>query len=220
MSGAQELDLNEIKPVSIITTTHANAAIRFFKNPLSRLPMKLTQNFNQLTFAEYLQVLERHRDYSNFNVLGLFRSILENSKLELAQQLEIRKIAISKFAKQFEFLQLKDPQTYIEIQALVRSDLTIADKHQMWRDLISNQQKILTTKKLGHRNFGVYSKHSCGVEYCYYNGMMIKRGSFLMEGSIRFDTDEHTCRKQFKVDRQQKANREFRNNLAKLDLTE
>jgi hypothetical protein len=182
--------------------------------------MKLAQKFNKLTFSEYLSIIDRHEDYADFNVLGLFRSILETEKLDLAQKLEVRELAISKFAKQFEFLQLKDPQTYIEIQALGQAELTVADKHQMWRNLIASQRKILAAKKLGHRNFGVYSKHDCGIESCYYNGMMIKRGSFLMEGSIRFDTDEHTCRKEVKVDRQRKAKRDFRDNISKLNFAE
>ncbi len=180
--------------------------------------MKLTKKFNQFTLAEYIDVLERHRDYSNFNVLGLFRSILENEKLDFAQKLEVKEIAISKFAKQFEFLQLKDPYTYIEIQALGQEDLTIADKSQMWKNLIVHQQKMLIAKKIGHRNFGTYSKHDCGIESCYYNGLMIKRGSILTESSIRFPTDEHTCRKQFKVERQRKSQRDFRDRISQLDL--
>jgi hypothetical protein len=110
--------------------------------------MKLTQQFNRLTFSEYISAIDRHRDYSNFNTLGLFRSILENDKLDLERKIEIRDLAIATFDRQFEFLQLKDPQTYIELQILGQQDITKADRHQLWQNLIANQQKILTAKKI------------------------------------------------------------------------
>ncbi len=182
--------------------------------------MKLTQKFNRLTFSEYLNILARHQDYSNFNILGLFRSLLENNKLELNQKVELRDIVRTKFPKQFEFLQLKDPHTYLEIQILDRAEVTIADRSQLWRDIITNQQKILAAKKIKHRNFGNYSKHDCGYESCPYNGIMIKRGSYLSEGKIIFPTDDRTYRKEMKSDRQRKAKRDFRDNIVKLDVDE
>lgn len=54
-----------------------------------------------------------------------------------------------------------------------------------------NQQKILKEKRFGHRNFGDYSKHNCGYENCPYNGIMVKQGKFLCEGTMSFDTDKH-----------------------------
>jgi hypothetical protein len=180
--------------------------------------MKLTQKFNQLTFLEYIRVIARYRDYSNFNVLGLFRSILENNKLDLAQKIGIRDKAIDKFDRQFEFLQLKDPHTHIELQILGQTEVTKADRDRLWQNLIANQQKILAAKKIKHRNFGYYSKHDCGYESCPYNGVMIKRGSYLTERQIIFATDEHNCRKKLKVDRQRKSKQDFRDSIAKLDL--
>ncbi len=180
--------------------------------------MKIAQKFNRLTFLEYVAILDRHEDYSDFNVLGLFRSILENDKLNLEQKQEIRAVAISKFPKQFEFLQLKDPYTYLEIEILGRAEVTIADRAQLWRDIVVNQQKILATKKIKHRNFGNYSKHDCGYDWCPYNGIMIKRDSFLSEGSMRFSTDKHIYSPELKVSRQRKSKRDFRDNISKLDL--
>jgi hypothetical protein len=181
--------------------------------------MKLTQQFNRLTFSEYVKAIDRHRDYSNFNTLGLFRSILENDKLDLDRKIEIRDMAIATFERQFEFLQLKDPYTYIELQILGRAEVTKADRHQLWQDVIANQQKILAAKKIKHRNFGNYSKHDCGYESCPYNGLMIKKGSHLTEGRIWFSTDEHLrYSKVLKVERHRKSKREFRDNIAKLDL--
>jgi hypothetical protein len=180
--------------------------------------MKLTQKFNQLTFLEYVRVIERHRDYSNLNILGLFRSILENNKLDLDRKIEIRDIAIAKFDRQFEFLQLKDPYTHIELQILGRVETTSADRDRLWQDLIANQQKILAAKKIKHRNFGNYSKHDCGYELCPYNGLMIKQGSYLTEGRIWFPSDKPTYGKMLKAERQRKLKREFRDNISKLNF--
>jgi hypothetical protein len=180
--------------------------------------MKLTQKFNQLTFLEYVKVLERHQKYSNFNVLGLFRSILENDKLDIERKLEIRDMAIAIFERQFEFLQLKDPYTYIELQILGREEVTNGDRDRLWQNLIANQQKILAAKKIKHRNFGNYSKHDCGYESCPYNGLMIKQGSYLTECRIWFPTDNHAYAKELKANRQRKSKRNFRDNISKLDF--
>ena len=80
--------------------------------------MKLAKKFNQLSFTEYINVIDRSTDYADFNVLGLFRSISENDRLNPAHQLEIKEITISKFAKIFKFLQLKDLETYFILQTL------------------------------------------------------------------------------------------------------
>jgi hypothetical protein len=51
--------------------------------------MKIGVKFNQLTYPEYLQIIEYHQKYTDFNTLGLYRSILENEKLDLSQRIEI-----------------------------------------------------------------------------------------------------------------------------------
>ena len=140
--------------------------------------MKVGKQFNTLTPGEYLHLLQHHRKYTDFNTLGLFRSLLENPRLSLAQQLELRQAAIAAFPKPFEFLQLKDPVTYFELNALGES-LTSADKAQAWTDIRHNQQRMLTSKQLRHRNFGTYSKHLCGHDDCPLNGLMIKKCSAL-----------------------------------------
>jgi hypothetical protein len=55
--------------------------------------MKIGVKFNQLTYAEYFQVIEYHQKYTDFNTLGLYRSILENDKLDLDQKNAIRDLA-------------------------------------------------------------------------------------------------------------------------------
>ncbi len=81
--------------------------------------MKIGVKFNQLTYAEYLHVIEDRQKYTDFNPLGLYRSILENDKLDLAQKISIRDLAHTKFFKTFEFLQLKDPYTGAVIPAFL-----------------------------------------------------------------------------------------------------
>jgi hypothetical protein len=173
--------------------------------------MKIGVKFNQLTYAEYLQVIEYHQKYTDFNTLGLYRSILENDKLDLAQKISIRDLAHTKFFKTFEFLQLKDPYTYIQVSTIGET-LTKADEHQLWQNVRITQEKILKDKKIKHRNFGNYSKHDCGYDNCPYNGVMIRQGGFLSESTMRFDSDNHWWRKGLKARRDAVANRNFRDN--------
>jgi hypothetical protein len=150
--------------------------------------MKIGRRFNELTKGEYLHCIENHKKYTDFNTLGLYRSITENDKLDLEDKIFVRDFANKTFEKTFNFLQLKDPKTYYDLTTLGQK-LTTADESQIWDDIIANQQKILSDKKLGHRNIGVYSKHICGYDDCYLNGLMIKKGSSLSYGEIHFKSD-------------------------------
>lgn len=151
--------------------------------------MKIRQKFNLLTYQEYIHIIDNHEKFSNFNTLGLFRSIVETKKLDINQKIAIRDYANQKFYKTFEFLQLKDPKTYFDLKTL-GENLTAADEAQIWREIKLNQEQILKDKRIKHRNFGAYSKHNCGYELCPYNGLMIKQGSSLSEGDMRFDSDK------------------------------
>jgi len=101
--------------------------------------MKVGKQFNTLTYGEYLHLIENHKKFTDFNTLGLFRSIVETEKLSLEEKLELRKVAVAAFTKTFDFLQLKDPNTYIEVSTL-GENLTVADKNQAWKDIRHNQQ--------------------------------------------------------------------------------
>ncbi|PHK15184.1 hypothetical protein VF13_42035 [Nostoc linckia z16] len=138
--------------------------------------MKIGQKFNTLTLKEYFFYIDNHKRYSDFNTLGLYRSLLENKELTDAEKIEVREYAHSFFYKTFDFLQLKDPVTYYEV-SVIGQELTVADTNQIWKDIKAIQQKILADKKIKHRNFGTYSKHLCGHDNCAMNGLMIKRGS-------------------------------------------
>ena len=142
--------------------------------------MKISRRLNTFSYSEYIHLLKIYARYTDFNSLGLFRSILENEKLTAKQKTEIRDAAIGTFPKFFAFLQVKDPWTYRKL-TLLGQDFTKADE-DLLRDIIElNQQKILADKRIKHRNFGIYSKHSCGYDTCHMNGLMIKQSSLLSE---------------------------------------
>jgi len=151
--------------------------------------MKIEKPFNQFSLNEIFCFIDNRKKYTNFNTLGLYRSIIENEELSLDDKIKLREYANNVFQKTFDFLQLKDPKTYFDVSTL-GMDLTIADENQFWKDIIQNQEIILKQKRIRHRNFGDYSKHNCGDENCVYNGMMVKQGSFLTENSMHFKTDK------------------------------
>lgn len=171
--------------------------------------MEISKPFNQLQKAEYLYFIENHKQYDDFNTLGLYRSLLENELLSLEDLIEIRDFAHSYFQKTFDFLQLKDPLTYFKVTHL-GEELTRADELNAWRIIRENQQRILKDKKIKHRNFGTYSKHDCGLEYCHYNGMMVKQGSGMARNCMYFQTDENKDEKINKNKRLKKEKRNFK----------
>ncbi|MBN7811178.1 hypothetical protein J0A68_09430 [Algoriphagus sp. H41] len=150
--------------------------------------MKIDRPFNQLSRDEYRHFIEHHADYSDFNTLGLYRSICENESLDLAARIEVRDFANRFFEKTFEFLQVKDPRTYFELSTL-GEELTKADAAQIWREIRINQERILADKKIKHRNFGEYSRHNCGHPGCPFDGMMIRQDSWLTEYHMHFVSD-------------------------------
>lgn len=150
---------------------------------------EIGKKFNTLTLEEYRFYIDNHKQYGDFNTLGLYRSILENEELNPEDRIAVRDYAHQTFQKTFDFLQLKDPQTYLEVSTL-GEELTKVEERQLWEKIRINQQKILTDKKIKHRNFGEYSKHHCGYDDCVYNGLMIRQGSPLAESSMHFDTDK------------------------------
>ncbi|MFT5891286.1 MAG: hypothetical protein ACI9Y7_001387 [Dokdonia sp.] len=168
--------------------------------------MKIGKKFNQLTKSEYIHYIDNHKKYTDFNTLGMYRSICENEKLTLDDRMELRDYANTIFEKTFNFYQLKDPKTYFDLTTL-GMELTVADERQLWEDIRANQEKILSDKKIKHRSFGVYSKHDCGYDDCPYNGVMIKKGSRLQEDHMWFqsDKDEYVAKeKSLKIKKERK----------------
>ncbi len=183
--------------------------------------MKVGKQFNMLTYGEYLHLIENHKKFTDFNTLGLFRSIVETTKLSLEEKLELRKVAVAAFAKTFDFLQLKDPKTYIEVSTLGET-LTKADESQAWDDIRQNQQRILESKRLSHRNFGTYSKHDCGYDTCHLNGVMIRQGSRLAwSGEMGFHSDNrHSWYKGLKAERHKRDRKSEQQIMAQRILEE
>lgn len=173
--------------------------------------MKIGKPFNQFTKEEYLKTIPNHKQYADFNTLGLYRSLLENENLTLEERLEIRDFANWYFQKTFDFLQLKDPQTYFEVSNL-GEELTRGDELNLWRIIRENQQKILKDKKIKHRNFGTYSKHDCGYDTCPYNGLMIRQGSKIAEMTICLPSDKNKNEKELKSERLKKEQKNWKNN--------
>lgn len=162
--------------------------------------MKIGQKYNTLTLKEYLFFIDNYKKYKDFNTLGLYRSIVENDKLTLEDKITVRECAHKTFRKTFDFLQLKDPKTFVDVTYLGQ-ELTKGDEEKIWDDIRTNQQKILTDKRIKHRNFGDYSKHNCGYENCVWNGVMIRQGSWLMESNMHFDSDKNKYQQKLKSEK-------------------
>ena len=178
--------------------------------------MKLGQKFSTLSINEYFFFIDNYKKYTDFNILGLYRSIVENTKLNLEEKIKVREYAHKTFKKSFDFLQLKDPQTFMDISTL-GEELTKADEYQLWQNVKKNQQKILTDKKIKHRNFGIYSKHNCGYDDCPLNGLMIRQGSFFSEGHMYFYSDKNENAAKNKSDRR-KIDRKNEKQIIKREL--
>lgn len=168
--------------------------------------MEIGQKFNRLTLQEYFFYIDNYKKYKDFNTLGLYRSIVENGKLSLEEKIQVREYSHKTFKKTFDFLQLKDPRVFVEVSTLGQ-ELTKGDEQKIWADIRTNQQRILSDKRVKHRNFGHYSKHNCGYEDCVWNGLMIRQGSWLAEGNMHFTGDRNKYQQRLKSDRRKSDRR-------------
>lgn len=107
--------------------------------------MKIGQRFNQLTVREYFHYIDHHRKYTDFNTLGLYRSIIENEKLDIADKIAVREYAHGTFKKAFDFLQLKDPYVFVTISTIGQS-LTVADERQYGKMSSPIRKEYLRTR--------------------------------------------------------------------------
>lgn len=134
--------------------------------------MKINRKFNTLNLRAYLNYIENHRKYIDFNSLGLFRSILENDNISLNEKIQIREFAYKHFGGNFEYLQIKDLWTYIKVNSL-GLHLTNGDEDEFRRQIRKNQELILKKKRIKHKKFGEYLKYNCGYDTCPMDGIMI-----------------------------------------------
>lgn len=166
--------------------------------------MKIDRPFNTFSFKEYFFYIDNYKKYTDFNTLGLYRSIIENEQLTIEDKIEVSNYAHGYFQKFFDFLQLKDPAVFFDITTLGK-ELTKADENQLWENIFTNQQKILKDKKIKHRNFGEYSKHNCHHPGCPFDGLMIRQGSLFAEREMHFHTDKWAYETKVKAQAQKKA---------------
>lgn len=168
--------------------------------------MKIKKRFNKLSKSEYYHVLANHKKYTNFNILGIYRSILETEKLDINGKIEIRDAYNKEFQKTFDFMVMKDPGTYRRLRELDEDKV-----HQYEMDEL--QKKVYDKLKKKHRSFGVYSKHICGYDTCPLNGLMLPGGSSVQEyeGKICFKSDKSTYGKIVKDVLRKKKKRKFGN---------
>lgn len=178
--------------------------------------MEIGQKFNTLTLNEYFFYIDNFKKYKDFNTLGLYRSIVENEKLTLEDKIAVREYAHKTFKKTFDFLQLKDPKTFVEVEYLGQ-EITKGDENKIWNDIRRSQQQILEDKKIKHRNFGEYSKHMCGDEKCLWYGIMVRKGSWLSEGTMHFVGDKNKYQQKMKSERR-KAERKKENQIINQEL--
>lgn len=178
--------------------------------------MLIGRKFNTFTSNEYFFYIDNYKKYKDFNILGIYRSIVENEKLTLENKIEVREYAHKTFKKSFDFLQLKDPGTFVEVQYLGQ-ELTKGDEIKIWNDIRRNQQIILENKKIKHRNFGLYSRHNCGYDDCVWNGIMIRQGSWLTESNMHFDKDKNKYQQKVKSDKR-KSDRKSEKQIIKREI--
>ena len=120
--------------------------------------MKLNRPFNTLSLAEYRQIIPRHAQYTDFNPLALYRSILENRKLGEAGRQEVLVLANQYFQKFYDFLVVKDLHT---LDALSRLGLPPLSSAQQWdydEQLRIRAEKILERKRIRNWRVGTMTK--------------------------------------------------------------
>ncbi len=181
--------------------------------------MEIGQKFNTLTKEEYYFFIDNYKKYNDFNTLGLYRSIIENEKLTLDDKIEVRDYSNETFQKTFDFLQLKDPITFIEL-SFIGQEITKGDEKKIWDDIRINQQKILEDKQIKHRNFGSYSKHKCPYDDCPYLGIMVRQGSRLAERSMHFYSDKTKYSLKLKSNKFKKEKRNEKKAIREIIKTE
>jgi hypothetical protein len=72
-----------------------------------------------------------------------------------------------------------------------------------------HQQRILESKKLNHRNFGIYSKHECGYDTCHLKGLMLRQDSWFREREMHFCSDQgnYIAREKAKMQKQDRKSK-------------
>lgn len=152
--------------------------------------MKIWKKFNSLTLQEYIFYIDNRKKYTDFNELGLFRSVFENEQISSEEKIQLRDHIIAKMPKVFEFMQVRHPDLYTKLYFLGKTP-TKGDEDHLWKEINSNQVKILKEKRIRHRNFWNYSKHNCGYDNCHLNWLMVQQWSWFCEYDMVFPSDKN-----------------------------
>ena len=108
--------------------------------------MKLNARFNTFTLPRYREAVANHERYADFNPLALFRSILENDRLNEAEQLEVLAPAKAAFPRFYEHL-LKDLHTYAALSCLGQEPLGEVQMRRYTAGLRREQEKEFAKRK-------------------------------------------------------------------------
>ena len=146
--------------------------------------------YNKFSVKEYTYIIDNQKK-KKLNVLGLYRSILENESLSNDEKIEVREYANTKFNKTYLFYQISHPQLHIDL-FMLDNPLNKQEQDKKWDEMVVYQEKTLKAKGIKHRNFGEYSKHLCGIDSCPLNGHMIRAGSFQAETCMSFKSDKRS----------------------------
>jgi hypothetical protein len=65
--------------------------------------MKIGKRFNELEKSEYFHFMQNDKKHSDFNTLGMYKSICENKRLSLTDKIEVRDYANKSFGKTLNF---------------------------------------------------------------------------------------------------------------------
>ena len=152
--------------------------------------MRIDQPFNELSAARIRTIILNYKQYKDFNRLGLFRGLIESAHLSSEERTGLQQLARRTFARYFDFLVIKDPDTWWQTEYPDWVETSFGDRLNRWREIRERQQVIIERKGLGHRNFGVFSKHDCGRADCPLDGVMVKKN----------DPRRDNCRISFKSD--------------------
>ena len=104
--------------------------------------------------AEYHHYIAHHQKYADFNPLGLYRSILENDKLDEAARLEILAFANQYFQRFYDFLFVKDPVTYSRLATLGQG-LSETQQRQHLSRVWDRREQWCAEKGILHQRIGV-----------------------------------------------------------------
>ena len=108
--------------------------------------------------AEYRHYIAHHQKYADFNPLGLYRSILENNKLSEAEKQAVLALAKHYFPKFYDFLLVKDFNTYVALSRLGLPPLNPAQQWDYNAQLRIQAEKILACKRIHNWRVGTQTK--------------------------------------------------------------